>query len=262
MWRKRSSMLWLQAGDANTKFFHRKACSRRTSNCISALSTGSSSLSSHVDLAEHLFSFFSNQLAAPAAASHTINFRALYEDASALLSSLQQPFTMDEVKNAIFALAAEKAPGPDGFSLIFYQRFWNILKFDIFGVFECFYSGTAILSDLNSSWICPIPKKPVPATAKDLRPKSLLHSMSKIISKTLAFRLQGPLPLLINPHQTAFVKERQLLDNFFCAHFMVHHLHTTKTPAAVFKIDFERAFDNVNWDFLRGVLEARGFGVR
>ncbi len=120
MWRQRSRMLWIQAGDANTKFFHRKACSRRTSNCIFALSTGSSSLSSHVDLAEHLFFFFSNQLPVPAAASHSINFRALYEDASALLTSLHQPFTMEEVKNAIFALAAEKAPGPDGFSLIFY----------------------------------------------------------------------------------------------------------------------------------------------
>ncbi len=67
---------------------------------------------------------------------------------------------------------------------------------------------------------------------------------------------------LINPFQTAFVKGRRLIDNFWCAHLLGHHLQSTKTQAAIFKIDFERAFDHINWIVLRRVLIARGFGDR
>lgn len=93
----------------------------------------------------------------------------------------------------------------------------------------------------------------------DLCPISLVHSVTKIISKVLASRLQAVLDQLINSYQAAFIKRRHILDNFFCAHILIHHLHVTKKPAALFKIDFERAFDNVNWCFLTELLTARGF---
>nr|CAD1817042.1 unnamed protein product [Ananas comosus var. bracteatus] len=66
--------------------------------------------------------------------------------------------------------------------------------------------------------------------------------------------------VLINPHQAAFIKGRRITDNFCTAHILVHHLHTSKLSAALLKIDFERAFDNINWCFLVDLLQARGFG--
>ncbi len=177
-----------------------------------------------------------------------------------MLAPLLVPFSEDEVKKAVFSSPAKKAPSPDGLPMLFYQRFWSILKEDILGVFDCFHAGSADLTKLNSSWICPLPKKPEPMSARNLRPISLVHSMAKLISKVLASRLQGFLHLLINPHQAAFIRGRHIMDNFYSAHFMVHYLHTSKQPAAMLKIDFERAFDHVNWDFLKKVLAARGFG--
>ncbi len=64
---------------------------------------------------------------------------------------------------------------------------------------------------------------------------------------------------LINPCQTAFVKDRTHLDNFLSAHILTHHLHSSKRRAALLKIDFQRAFDQVNWDFLLDLLRTRGF---
>nr|CAD1824961.1 unnamed protein product [Ananas comosus var. bracteatus] len=58
---------------------------------------------------------------------------------------------------------------------------------------------------------------------------------------------------------TAFIKGRHILDNFYCAHILIHHLHASKRPAALFKIDFDRAFDHINWIFLNELLTARGF---
>nr|CAD1839573.1 unnamed protein product [Ananas comosus var. bracteatus] len=64
---------------------------------------------------------------------------------------------------------------------------------------------------------------------------------------------------LINPHQAAFIKGRNLFDNFSTAHVLVHHYYASKQSAALLKIDFERAFDHINWDFLIDLLRARGF---
>lgn len=243
-WKQRSRVQWLKAGDANTKFFHIKAKNRRTNNFITRLSDGSSTLSAAEHIAQHLFTFFFNQLGVehePNNSINTINLQAIYGDDSFNLSCLQDPFTVQEVKNAIFSSASEKATGPDGLPIIFYQRFWNIIKDDILAVFNSFHNGATNLNLINDCWICLIPKKKDATLASDFRPISLVHSMAKIISKVLASRLQTFMDCLINPYQAAFTKGRYIIDNFNCAHILTHHLHTTKQGAALLKIDFERA---------------------
>nr|CAD1818474.1 unnamed protein product [Ananas comosus var. bracteatus] len=127
--------------------------------------------------------------------------------------------------------------------MLFYKRFWDLLKADIMAVFNTFYNGTADLDLINTSWLCLIPKKNDAILANDFRRISLVHSITKLISKVLASRLQMFLNVLINPHQTAFIKGGHIIDNFKCAHILIHHLQTTKHQAALLKIDFERAFD-------------------
>nr|CAD1823673.1 unnamed protein product [Ananas comosus var. bracteatus] len=261
-WRQRSRIHWLRAGDANTKFFHLHANRRKIKNSLSQLADGSTTFSSPEDLAKHLFHFFHNTLGVEQTSCAAVNLSSLYDTDSVDLSSLSLLFTVDEVKSAIFSCAPDKAPGPDGFPMLFYQRFWTILKDDIMDVFDSFYNGSSDLTRLNISWICPISKKKDVTSARDLRPISLVHSMPKLISKVLATRLQRFMNLLINPFQAAFVKGRYILDNFLSAHILVHHLHSSNQQAALFKIDFERAFDNINWHFLTELLQTRGFGQR
>ncbi len=126
-------------------------------------------------------------------------------------------------------------------------------------IFSRFHDGSLDLLAVNHGWICLIPKKPAPTEVRDFRPISLVNGLSKIISKVLASRLQSVLEELINPFQTAFVRGRSLLDNFFMAHFLMHYLHSAKKQASLLKIDFERAFDQVWWPFLLQVLHVRGF---
>nr|CAD1827580.1 unnamed protein product [Ananas comosus var. bracteatus] len=130
------------------------------------------------------------------------------------------------------------------------------------GMFNNFYNGMANLTGVNTGWLCLIPKKNEALSANDFRPISLIHSVAKLISKVLASRLQTVLGQLINPYQAAFLKGRHISDNFNCAHILVHHLYTNKQRAALLKIDFERAFDQVDWSFLLNLLQARGFSQR
>nr|CAD1831501.1 unnamed protein product [Ananas comosus var. bracteatus] len=259
-WKQRSRVQWLRARDANTKFFHLRASCRRSKNFILHLSDGNDLLTAHVSIANHLFSFFQNQLGVDKLSGTSIDFSTIFHDDFVDLSSLHSPFTMDEVKKVVFSCAPEKAPGPDGLPMLFYQHFLSVLKDDVFDVFNGLYCGDPDLRDINTGWICPILKKANAISARDLCPISLVHSLSKIISKVLAARLQLFMNQLVNPYQAAFIKGRHILDNFYCAHILIHHLHFSKQPAALLKIDFERAFDHINWKFLLELLQARGFG--
>ncbi len=122
-WRQRSRVQWLRAGDSNTKFFHRRANGRRCTNRITCISDGSSSLSGQAAISEHLFTFFRNQMGVERPPRSSIDYHRLYGIEATGLSFLLLPFSTEEVKEAVFSSAPEKAPGPDGFPLIFYQRF-------------------------------------------------------------------------------------------------------------------------------------------
>ncbi len=249
----------MKAGDANTKFFHLKATARRNRNYITKLAVGPSTFFDHSSIARSLRCFFAQHLSSEDLPRPSLDFDGLFGVEYSDLQGLHAPFTEAEVKRAVFNSPPDKAPGPDGFPILFYQQFWGTLKGDIMGIFNRFHSGQLDLATLNRNWICLIPKTVAPLNVRDYRPISLVNGLAKIISKVLASRLQGVLGSLINPFQTAFVKGRLLLDNFLTAHVLAHHLHSSKTRAALLKIDFDRAFDQVSWDFLLEVLRARRF---
>ncbi len=261
-WKQRSRLQWLRAGDVNTRFFHLRACSRRSRNYLTRLSDVSFFFTNHSLIVNLLLSFFKDLLGADPAPCGVLNFGLLFPSESPSLLSLQDPFEVDEVKRSIFSCDPEKASGPNGFPMVFFQRFWPILRDDIMEVFSNFFHGSLNLEDINNSWICLIPKKSEVTTVRDLRPICLENSLIKIISKVLTTRLQHFMESLINPFQAAFIKGRSILDNFYSTHILTHHLHSTNHQAALLKIDFERAFDYVNWQFLLELMQARGFGDR
>jgi hypothetical protein len=63
------------------------------------------------------------------------------------------------VRAAVFQMEHNKAPGPDGFLLEFYQVFWDLLKDDLMTMFMEFYEGTLPLKSLNFETIILLPKK-------------------------------------------------------------------------------------------------------
>lgn len=78
----------------------------------------------------------------------------------------------------------------------------------------------------------------------------------KILLKLLAKRLQPVLPALVSDVQFAFVKGRLIIDCIRIANEITHSIQHNLVQGVVFKIDFEKAFDSVIWDFLLQVLEA------
>ena len=107
-----------------------------------------------------------------------------------------------------------------------------------------------------------IPKVLNPDRIGQYRPISLCNNTYKILAKILANRLKLVLPSLISPQQNAFVPGRQIQDNLIIAHEAFNYLRLKKLTKKVeigIKIDMQKAYDRVEWDFLEAVLYKMGF---
>ncbi|GKC07104.1 RNA-directed DNA polymerase, eukaryota [Tanacetum coccineum] len=118
-------------------------------------------------------------------------------------------------------------------------------------------------------WDCGSDKSPGPdgftfdtRVVKDFRPISLIGSVYKIIAKILANRLVGVLGDLIHEVQSAFIANRQILDGPFILDELIHWCRSKNKQAMIFKVDFEKAYDSVRWDYLDDVLNKFGFGSK
>ncbi|XP_058758401.1 uncharacterized protein LOC131631645 [Vicia villosa] len=87
------------------------------------------------------------------------NFNTLSSEDS---SGLEKPFEEDEVKGAIWSCDGSKSPGPDGFSLEFYKRYWSLIKEDVMKCCNDFYHKGTLVKFITSSFLDLIPKKKNP----------------------------------------------------------------------------------------------------
>ncbi|KAL5549263.1 hypothetical protein UlMin_004494 [Ulmus minor] len=133
---------------------------------------------------------------------------------------------------------------------------------DMVKIFEEFHRNGKVCGNMNHTFLCLIPKKLDVQQVKDFRPISLVSGLYKILAKLLANRLREVLEETISMAQGAFVHNRQILDVVLVATEAVEDYRKRKKRGVIFKVDFEKAYDHVNWDFLDLVLEKKGFGAR
>lgn len=258
--RLRFRILYLQEGDANTSFFHKQACFRKKKNFIPKLQVGDPIVVSQEDKQEAALNFYENLIGIAEERDFTIDLAEICIQEHEL-SSLDAPFTEEEVWATIRDMPSDKSPGPDGFTGRFYKSCWNIIIGDLLMALDAIYRGHVFkFRLLNTAFITLLPKKPDAIQIKDFRPISLIHSFAKLVTKVLANRLAPVLSSLISTNQSAFVRGRNIHDNFLFVQQMVKSLHKKKEAHLLLKLDISKAFDSVSWSFLLEVLRHVGFG--
>lgn len=122
------------------------------------------------------------------------------------------------------------------------------------GVSEFFEKGI-ILREWNHTSVTLIPKKSHEPTVGDFRPIACTNVVYKAITKILNNRMAFLLPNLISPAQSAFIKGRSLNDNFLLAQALVRRYESKQlAPRCLAKIDLQKAYDCISWEFLHEVL--------
>lgn len=123
-----------------------------------------------------------------------------------------------------------------------------------------FHQNEYFEKSLNATFIALIPKKYGAEELRDYKPISLIGGVYKIISKLISERLKTVMGKLVNDHQMAFIKGRQIMEATLLANELVDSRFKQKVPGILCKLDVEKALDHVNWSFLLKVLTDMGFG--
>jgi hypothetical protein len=156
----------------------------------------------------------------------------------------------------------DSAPGPDEFSVCFYKSCCETIKGEIMAMVNDFYMGHLDLARLNYGVITLVPKVKNANNVKQFRPICLLNVSFKLFTKLINDRLAGVARKIISPNQTAFIKGTYIVDGVVMLHEIIHELSQKKMQGVILKIDFEKAYDSVCWDFIEEVMERKSFNTR
>ncbi|XP_074298509.1 uncharacterized protein LOC141629396 [Silene latifolia] len=134
---------------------------------------------------------------------------------------LAKPVTADQLKQSIFSIPKDKAPGPDGYNSQFYGDAWDVVGDEICAAIMNFFSTGQLLAQVNTIVVTLIPKVDRLTSVKHFRPISCCNVLYKAILKIICTRLALILPDLINWSQGAFVKGRSILENILICQDLV-----------------------------------------
>lgn len=264
LWKQKSRIQWLKEGEMNTKFFHRSALDRRSSNRILELKNDTGEiLKNHNEISALLLDHFKSIGQEP----HINREKAIKDLTEAIPKiitadqnwALCRKISMEETEEAIRSMPNDKAPGPDGFTINFYKACWSTVKQDVWEAVEDSRRLGTILKSLNSTFLALIPKTEEAKTPDKFRPIALCNVIYKIISKVIASRLKTILPGIISEEQSGYVEGRQIFDNILLAQEMIHSLHSRKVAGMLMQLDLSKAYDKVSWRYLEAVLKEFGF---
>jgi len=206
-----------------------------------------------------VFSHFSNHfksIRADRPVMEGLQFRQISREESA---SLINPFTCEEVKRAVWDCDSFKSPGPDGVSFGFLKDFWDLLQDDLMRFLVEFHRNGKLTKGWNSTFIALIPKVSSPQRLNDFRPISLVGCVYKVLAKVLANRLRSVVGSVVSESQSAFVKGKQILDGILITNEVVDEARRKRKELLVFKVDFKKAYDSVDFKYLDNVMDKMNF---
>ncbi|XP_019158886.1 PREDICTED: uncharacterized protein LOC109155714 [Ipomoea nil] len=245
-WKQRAKQHWLQGADRNTKFYNQYATHHKRKNSILRLNDGNGEWKEGdglVSLVDTLTPRVS---------------RAQNDD-------LLRPFEPAEVKDALFAMGKDKSPGPDGMNPGFYQAFWDLIGKDFTNFVLACLSQSSFPPELNDANMVLIPKKAAPELVTDLRPIALCNVVYKVMAKMIANRMKPLLDGIVSESQSAFLPGRLISDNILIASEVGHYLRRKQLGQvgwAALKLDMAKAYDRMEWRFVKRMLLGLGFDAR
>jgi len=257
--KQKSRVQWLALGDRNTSFFHKSLLHRQVRNRIHNLQDDAGNIiHDQQEIGKLASTYFERLLYGPNSPiledMHAIFPTTISEDSKAVAAA---PITNDDIKTALFSIADNKAPGPDGYNALFFKKSWDIIKDDFTAAIRYFFSHNKLTRCVNATRVALVPKQEHPTCLNDFRPISCCNVIYKCIAKLLVTRLKSALADVIGSSQSAFLPGRSISDAILLTQELMHNYHHKTGPArCALKIDLKKAFDTVSLEFILAGLQA------
>ena len=176
--------------------------------------------------------------------------------------SLEGLITAQELTNAVKTCKRNKTPGIDGLSAEFYIIFWNKIKSMLLNAANFSFQEGCLYDSGKKGLITCIPKKDKDTRLlKNLRPITLLNTDYKLIEKVMASRLKPVLQNLIHMDQKGFLPGRKISANIRCILDILDYVNNEKKQEGILiSYDFQKCFDKISHNSLRGAMSYFGFG--
>lgn len=180
-------------------------------------------------------------------------------------NQLDQLFTKEEIAEALAQMCPTKAPGLDGLPAAFFQKHWSSVNEGVVSTCLHILNEGGNLTLLNHTFIALVPKVSKPRKVTEFRPINLCNVIYRIVAKTIANRLKIVLNDIISSNQSAFVPNRLITDNIIIGYECLNKIRQSRgsrNGLIAMKLDISKAYDRVEWSFVKGTMQKLGFSVR
>ena len=264
----RSKSQWYNEGEKNTKYFLNLEKRHCKQGAITQLKVNDNDLiCTDKEILKEYKSFYQNLYRSKEATANQdgVFFCPQQEDRTLLNSDEQSlcegELSIKECVEALKSMVLGKSPGTDGFPCEFYKVFWNDVAEILINCFNYSYELGKLSISQRRGIIKLIPKKDANLNSiKNWRPLALLNCDYKIATKAIASRIKMVLPKLISDDQTGFIRDRFIGENIRLIDGVIKYTKAKNMPGLLLFLDFEKAFDTLEWSFIRKTFERFDFG--
>ncbi|MCU7801185.1 MAG: reverse transcriptase family protein, partial [gamma proteobacterium symbiont of Lucinoma myriamae] len=262
----RAKAEWIEKGEKNTKLFLALEKNRQIKKNIQKIKTeNGQTVTDNAQILQEQVRFYENLYSAKI--NDTVEMKS-YLNYTHLTKTLtpsesetcEKDFTSAECKNSLFAMKLNKSPGSDGISVEFYQTFWQNLSTHFMNSVK----ETELIEQLSPTQkqgiLSLIYKSGDPTELSNWRPITLLNVDYKIIARVLAQRLQKIISKVVNTDQNGYIRNRFIGFNIRQIQDVIDYAEDNNLNGTLLFLDFQKAFDSIEWEFMYLTLEQFGFG--
>ena len=176
--------------------------------------------------------------------------------------ALNKPISKNEVWETLKSMGSDNSPGLDGLPSEFYVTFFNDIIDLLLESYDYSFKEGLLSVSQRSGLITRIPKKDKdPLYVKNYRPISLLNVDYKLLAKVMSTRLKLCMSSLIHIDQQGFMKGRNISSNIRTIIDLIEYTDVMNESGSIVLLDFEKAFDRVEHQYLFWVLNRFNLGM-